>query len=125
MCDRYVRQTRKLKLRGRWLSVQSGLKLIARAILLTLVDGTSRDIALAFGVREDTVRLWRGGFMATGPHSMIGALKSKMSPGPLPVKAEAALRVAAPLLSQDVANRQNWTLARLSREIQAREGIST
>lgn len=92
----------------------------ARAILLTLVGWTSPDIALAFGVREDTVRLWRSSFMATG----TGALKSRVSPGPIPVKADAALRVAAPLLSQDVTNRKNWTLARLSREIQAQEGIS-
>ena len=92
----------------------------ARAILLTLSGWTSPDIALAFCVREDTVRLWRSSFMAVG----IGALKSRVSPGPVPVKAQAALRVAAPLLSQDVANRENWTLARLSREIQAQEGIS-
>ncbi len=92
----------------------------ARAILLTLVGWASPDIALAFCVREDTVRLWRSSFMAAG----IGALKSRVSPGPVPVKAGAALRVAAPLLSQDVANRQNWTLARLSREIQAQEGVS-
>src|SRR4028119_2221633 len=31
----------------------------ARAILLTLAGWTSPDIAAAFGVREDTVRLWR------------------------------------------------------------------
>ena len=51
----------------------------ARAILLTLVDWTSPNIAIAFGVREDTVRLWRNTFMATG----IGALKSRVSPGPV------------------------------------------
>src|SRR5947199_4560235 len=31
----------------------------ARAILLTLSGWTSRQIAEAFGVREDTVRFWR------------------------------------------------------------------
>ncbi|MFO7478730.1 MAG: helix-turn-helix domain-containing protein, partial [Methyloceanibacter sp.] len=31
----------------------------ARAILLTLSGWTSERIAEAFGVREDTVRLWR------------------------------------------------------------------
>jgi DNA-directed RNA polymerase specialized sigma24 family protein len=31
----------------------------ARAILLTLSGWTSARIAQAFGVREDTVRLWR------------------------------------------------------------------
>ena len=31
----------------------------ARAVLLTLAGWTSPKIAEAFGVREDTVRLWR------------------------------------------------------------------
>ena len=31
----------------------------ARAILLTLAGWSSRRIAEAFGVRQDTVRLWR------------------------------------------------------------------
>jgi DDE superfamily endonuclease/Homeodomain-like domain len=35
----------------------------ARAILLTLVGRTSKRIAEAFGVCEDTVRLWRSDFM--------------------------------------------------------------
>jgi hypothetical protein len=34
----------------------------ARAVLLTLSGWTSPRIAEAFGVREDTVRLWRGNF---------------------------------------------------------------
>jgi hypothetical protein len=34
----------------------------ARAILLTLAGWTSPRIAEAFGVREDTVRLWRSEF---------------------------------------------------------------
>jgi transposase len=38
----------------------------ARAILLTLAGWTSLRIAEAFGVREDTVRLWRSAFMADG-----------------------------------------------------------
>ena len=38
----------------------------ARAILLTLAGWTSLRIAEAFGVREDTVRLWRSAFMAGG-----------------------------------------------------------
>ena len=41
-----------------------------------------------------------------------------------PVKAEAALRVAAPLLQAPVADRLNWTLARLIGEIEAREGVT-
>jgi hypothetical protein len=34
----------------------------ARAVLLALAGWTSARIAEAFGVREDTVRLWRSGF---------------------------------------------------------------
>jgi transposase len=82
----------------------------ARAILLTLDGWTSGRIAQAFGVREDTVRLWRSDFM----HGGIDALKASVAPGPAPLKAQAALRVAGPLLSQPVADRTNWTLARLA-----------
>ena len=92
----------------------------ARAILLTLAGWTSADIAEAFGVREDTVRLWRSDFMRGG----VEALAASVAAGPQPVKAEAALRVAAPLLEAPVADRPNWTLARLAEEIKAREGIS-
>jgi DNA-directed RNA polymerase specialized sigma24 family protein len=38
----------------------------ARAVLLTLGGWTSARIAEAFGVREDTVRLWRSDFMRGG-----------------------------------------------------------
>jgi transposase len=68
----------------------------ARAVLLTLADWTSPRIAEAFGVREDTVRLWRIDFMRGG----IEALKASVAPGPPPVKSEAALRVALPLLAE-------------------------
>lgn len=92
----------------------------ARAILLTLAGWTSAAIAEAFGVREDTVRLWRSWFLAEGVTGLVGTVAA----GPAPVKAEAALRVARPLLMADVADRPNWTLARLAREIEAREGVS-
>ena len=92
----------------------------ARAVLLTLDGWTSSRIAQAFGVREDTVRLWRSDFMRGG----IAALRACVAPGPMPLKAQAALRVAGPLLSQPVADRTNWTLARLADEIAARENIS-
>src|ERR1700734_2119545 len=58
----------------------------ARAVLLTLSGWTSPRIAEAFGVREDTVRLWRSDFMRDG----VGALKATVAPGPAPVKSEAA-----------------------------------
>jgi transposase len=92
----------------------------ARAVLLTLSGWTSGKIAEAFGVREDTVRFWRSAFMAGG----VEALASHPAPGAVPVKAEAALRVAGPLLVAPVADRTNWTLARLAEEIKQREGVT-
>lgn len=92
----------------------------ARALLLTLSGWTSARIAEAFGVREDTVRLWRSDFMAGSTE----ALKKSVAQGPAPVKSEAALKVAEPLLSAPVADRKNWTLARLAAEIKARAGVS-
>jgi transposase len=91
----------------------------ARAILLTLSGWTSPRIAEAFSVREDTVRLWRSDFSRGG----TDALKVSVAPGPLPVKSETALRVVAPLLEEPIANRPNWTIARLRAEIEAREGV--
>src|ERR1700722_15159627 len=75
----------------------------ARAVLLTLRGWTSARIAEAFGVREDTVRLWRGQFLTDG----VEALETKPLPGSAPV-----------------TNRVNWTLARLADEIAAREGVT-
>jgi transposase len=91
----------------------------ARAILLTLSGWTSRPIAEAFGVREDTVRFWRSAFMTGG----IEALKTSVAPGPAPVKAEGALAVAEEVLSGPVADRPNWTLPRLADEIETRAGV--
>jgi len=91
----------------------------ARAVLLTLAGWTSPRIAEAFGVREDTVRLWRSDFMKGG----VAALKATIAPGPAPVKSEAALRVALPLLTEPVADRPNWTIPRLRGEIEARVGV--
>jgi len=91
----------------------------ARAVRLTLAGWTSARIAEAFGVREDTVRLWRSDFMRGG----VEARKATVAPGPAPVKSEAALRVAMPLLEQPVADRHNWTIPRLRAEIETREGV--
>src|SRR5580692_2288430 len=91
----------------------------ARAMLLTLNGWTSARIAEAFGVREDTVRLWRSDFMRDG----IEALKASVAPGPAPVKSEAALRVVTPLLEAPVADRPNWTIPRLRAEIEAQAGV--
>src|SRR3954464_14838812 len=75
----------------------------ARAILLTLSGRTRRQIAEAFGGREDTVRFWRSAFTAGG----IEALKTAVAPGPAPVKAERALAVAEEGLSAPGANPPN------------------
>ena len=91
----------------------------ARAVLLTLSGWTSPEIAAAFGVREDTVRLWRGAFMAGG----VEALRTRIPPGPAPTKAERALAVAEEVLAAPVADRPNWTLPRLAEEIERRAGL--
>jgi transposase len=91
----------------------------ARAVLLTLSGWTSPRIAEAFGVREDTVRLWRSDFGRGG----VEALRASIAPGPEPSKSAAALRVITPLLEEPVADRPNWTIARLRAEVEAREGI--
>ena len=91
----------------------------ARAVLLTLAGWTSPRIAEAFGVRDDTVRLWRSDFARGGP----AALKATVAPGPAPMKSETALRVVTPLLEEPVANRRNWTIARLRAEIETQEGV--
>ena len=102
---------------GRWDRAEADR---ARAILLTLGGWTSFRIAEAFGVREDTVRQWRSEFMSGG----VEALETRIPPGPAPVKALAALRIAEPLLSTPVADRPNWTLARLAKEIAEREAVT-
>ena len=71
-------------------------------------------------MREDTVRLWRSEFAKGG----AAALKRRIAPGPEPVKALAALRVAGEVLAEPVADRVNWTLPRLAQEIERREGVS-
>ena len=91
----------------------------ARAILLTLGGWTSPRIAEAFGVREDTVRLWRSAFLQGG----VAALHRSVAPGPVPVKAECALAIAEEVLSSPVADRFNWTLPRLADEIAMRTGV--
>ena len=96
----------------------------ARAILLTLSGWTSPAIAAAFGVREDTVRLWRSAFMGGG----VEALRTRVPPGPAPIKAERALAVAEELVAEEllaapVADRPNWTLPRLAAEIERRSDL--
>src|SRR5215203_4072612 len=91
----------------------------ARAIVLTLSGWTSAQIAQAFGVREDTGRVWRSAFITGG----IEALKTAVAPGPAPIKAERALAVAEEVLSGPVADRPHWTLPRLADEIERRAGL--
>ena len=92
----------------------------ARAVLLTLAGWTSPKIAEAFGVREDTVRLWRSDFAAGG----VEALRARGAAGPPAVKRATALRVVTPLLQEPVADRPNWTIPRRRAAIAAREGLS-
>ena len=92
----------------------------ARAILLTLEGWTSPRIAEVFRVREDTVRLWRGDFARGG----VDALKASVAPGLPPVKTEAVLRVATPLLEAPVADRPNWTIPRLIAEVRRKERMT-
>ena len=87
--------------------------------MLTLSDWTSSQIAQAFGVREDTVRVWRSAFRTGG----LEALTTSIAPGPAPVKAERALAVAEEVLSAPVADRPNWTLPRLADEVEKRSGM--
>lgn len=91
----------------------------ACAVLLTLAGWTSPRIAEAFGVREDTVRLWRSDFGRGG----VDSLQASIAPEPPPVKSTTVLRVVTPLLEEPVADRRNWTIARLRAEIEAREGV--
>jgi len=50
-------------------------------------------------------------------------LKARIAPGPEPVRSTVASRVVTPLFEGPVADRTNWTIARLRAEIEAREGV--
>lgn len=90
----------------------------ARGILLSASGWTSARIGEALRVREDTVRNRRSLFMREGP----AGIARRRAPGRAPVKAEVALAVARELLGAPVENRVNWTLPRLSAEIERRTG---
>ena len=64
------------------------------------------------------MRLWRSAFMQDG----VEALRTRIPPGPAPVKSERALEVAEEVLAAPVADRPNWTLPRLADEIEKRSG---
>src|SRR3954452_22882109 len=90
----------------------------ARAVLLTLSGWTSPRIAEAFGVREDTVRVWRSDFGRGG----VEALRASIAPGPEPAKSAAVLRVIAPLLEGPVADGRTGRLLACAPKSR-REGI--
>ena len=75
-------------------------------------------IAEAFGVREDTVRLWRSDFAAGG----VAALKASIAPGPDPVKSKPALRVVSPF-RRTSGRQEELGGPRLRAEVEAREGV--
>ena len=64
-------------------------------------------------------RFWRADCAKGGAE----ALNARIARGPAPVKSAVALRVVTPLLEEPVADRTNWTIARLRAEIEAREGV--
>ena len=89
----------------------------ARAVLLTLSGWTSPRIAEAFGVREDTVRLWRSDFMRDG----VAALRATVaSPD-----GEERGGVARGHAVAGGAGRRSAALAipRLRAEIEAQAGV--
>lgn len=90
----------------------------ARAILLSLDGWTSERIAAAFCARPDSVRHWRWIFGREG----VAGLRARKAPGPEPKKARAALSVIEDLLAPGVSDRPNWTLPRLTDEIEKRTG---
>lgn len=92
----------------------------ARAILLSASGWTSGQIARAFGVTPDSVRRWRTWFMAEG----VDGLRANPPPGAAPVKSDAALALAREVLSDPVADRPNWTLARLQAALAARSDLT-
>jgi len=75
--------------------------------------GPVRASPRRFASAQDTVRLWCRDFACGG----VDALRASIAPGPPPVKSEAALRVAAPLLEEPVADRPNWTIPHPCAEI--------
>ena len=88
----------------------------ARAILLTLQDWTSLEVAEAFGVTPDAVRHWRGWFSERG----VDALRSTLAPDPSPAKGKQSLAVAEALLRRPLEDRTNWALPRLRAEVERR-----
>lgn len=72
-----------------------------------------------FGVREDTIGLGRSCFGKGG----VEALKVSVAPEPPPLKCAAALRIVTPLPEKPIADRLNWTNARLRAEIETRVGV--
>ena len=64
------------------------------------------------------MRHWRWTFGREG----VAGLRARKAPGPEPVKARAALAVVSAVLTDEVADRRNWTLPRLQNEIERRTG---
>lgn len=91
----------------------------ARAILWSSEGRTGGVIGALLGVRADTVRQWRRRFRAGG----VAALRARPKPGKVAWKSPAALAVVREVLAGPVADRPNWTLPRLRREVRERTGI--
>ncbi len=78
------------------------------------------EIGALLGVQADTVRQWRRRFRKGG----AAALRTRPKPGKAAWKSPAALAVVRELLAGPVADRPNWTLPRLQREVRERTGIT-
>ncbi|MBK8174274.1 MAG: hypothetical protein IPK66_03025 [Rhodospirillales bacterium] len=85
---------------------------------MSLQGWSSARIAEAFSVEPNSVRHWRWTFGREG----VAGLRARKAPGPEPVKARAALAVVSAVLTDEVADRRNWTLPRLQNEIERRTG---
>ena len=92
----------------------------ARAILWSSQSHSGGMIGARLDVQADTVRQWRRRFRAGG----VAALRTRPKPGKVARKSPAALAVIQELLAGPIANRPNWTLPRLQREVRERTGIA-
>jgi transposase len=92
----------------------------ARAILWSSEGRSGGVLGALLGVQADTVRQWRRRFRAGG----VAALRSRPKPGQVAWKSPAALAVGQELLAGPIADRPNWTLPRLQREVRERAGIA-
>ena len=91
----------------------------ARAVLLTLSGWTSPRFAEAFGVREDTVRLWRSDLMRDG----VAALKATVASGPAPGEGRGGVARGHTVAGETDRRSAELDDPRLRAEIEAQAGV--